>query len=254
MIRRDVEYPKRQEKIDIPGEWLSPLVRAVRANLEFARDLETEIGGYGLHNISPIVPDPGPGTGNDRTHGLSAAVVEFSSLFTRLVSFDPSAAKSECDGWPKNDGSIFSRLRIWAASLPAFLTPDEVSNIFCQLDDDSFWGCDHQRDLLLALAARWKDLTKEARTAIEDRLLAGRPRRNGKSDDDYTEHAAHVVLSRISWLRQKGCQFESDLEAKTTALRAKAPEWKPEYAASAAEIDGEPKWLGWSRYHVSAPS
>jgi hypothetical protein len=69
--------------------------------------LENELGGMGLTNISPIVADDAPDIDRSaREQGLSGTVLSFSSLFTRLVELDISAARKEFDTWPTNDDTI----------------------------------------------------------------------------------------------------------------------------------------------------
>jgi hypothetical protein len=61
MLILDVEYPEYIDNANVPDEWLAFAVRELRKNLEHALHLETELGGYGLNNISPIIPDYAPG-------------------------------------------------------------------------------------------------------------------------------------------------------------------------------------------------
>ena len=77
----DVEYPDQGHDIVIPEDWLAVAVPELRKNLDHALQLETELGGYGLKNISPIVPDNDPEHDDyGRSHGLSRHVIFFSSL------------------------------------------------------------------------------------------------------------------------------------------------------------------------------
>ncbi len=52
LVDLDVEFPNQGLDADIPNEWLEPTIREIRKNLEMALILETELGGYGLHNMS----------------------------------------------------------------------------------------------------------------------------------------------------------------------------------------------------------
>ncbi|WP_202365442.1 SIR2 family protein [Mesorhizobium sp. L-2-11] len=109
LIRLDVKYPERHDPINIPDGWLSQTVKALRLNLELAVALENEIGGYGLLSISPIVADETVGDDQyERSHGLSAHVIEYVVILKRLVALDPSAAKSELSAWPIGD-AVFNR-------------------------------------------------------------------------------------------------------------------------------------------------
>ena len=60
MLDLEVEYPPPQFDFKIPDEWLKPVVKGLRQNLERALDLETEIGGYELSKIAPIIPEDPP--------------------------------------------------------------------------------------------------------------------------------------------------------------------------------------------------
>ena len=77
MLALDVEFPIRA-RIVIPDDWLAVAVPELRKNLDHALQLETELGGYGLKNVSPIVPDNDPeDDGYGRTHGLSGMLFSF---------------------------------------------------------------------------------------------------------------------------------------------------------------------------------
>jgi hypothetical protein len=164
MLELDVEYPEPIDDANVPDEWLAFAVRKLRKNLEHALQLETELGGYGLNNISPIIPDDAPdGDRYGRTHGLSGSVISFSLLFERLIKFGITSAKQELEAWPVNDDTIFSRLRIWASGKSELVSAQAFGRVIAELSDDAFWNSYHQRDLLLVLAKRWRDLREQTR-------------------------------------------------------------------------------------------
>jgi SIR2-like domain len=235
LFSRDVGYPDQHGELRVPDAWVAAATKALRENLEYALTLETELGGYGLTSISSIVPDEGRGGSHERTHGLSAAVIEFSSLFSRLVALDASRARQEFDAWSTSDDTIFARLRIWAAGKADLISPADLGRIVGNLSDNVFWDTRHQRDLLLVLADRWNDLDKSARTTIENRLLLGPTRWDDELDDHFSERKAWSTLGRIHWLSKHGCTFGFDLEDVTQLLHSEAPKWRPEYAEAAAE-------------------
>ena len=51
LIHLEVAYLDRIEEINIPDEWVAPIVVVLRKNLETALELETEIGGFGLRSL-----------------------------------------------------------------------------------------------------------------------------------------------------------------------------------------------------------
>ena len=241
----DVKYPYRHNDIQIPDTWVAQTTKELRKNLELALTLETEIGGYGLSDISPIVPDVGgEGARLGRTHGLSGAVLEFSSLFARLIKLNPRSARQEFDTWLKDDDTIFARLRIWAAGQGGLLSATEFRNVIAGLGDDAFWSARHQRDLLFVLAARWIESEEESRKELERRVLAGPPRWDGEEEDSFKKRKAFLALSRITWLSNRGCGLTFDLDATTKRLLLQAPDWKPAYAEKASEsLEGKTGWV-----------
>lgn len=245
MFRLDVKYHDQQNDIEIPDEWLGFAVRELRKNLEHTLQLELEIRGYGLRNISPIIPDDGSSDDSyNRTHGLSGRVISFSSLFARLIELDVSTARQELAAWPINDETIFSRLRIWSSGKAELISPQTLGPHIASLHDGAFWDAYHQRDLLVVLAKRWKELQTDTQSEIEGRLLKGPPKWENEEDDKFTERQAWESINRITWLANAGCQFAFDLETETNKLRSLAPKWKPEYAAKAAKsMEGGRYWV-----------
>lgn len=238
LVQLSVQYADNSQKTDIPAEWLPAIVQSLKRNLEVAVLLEKEIGGYGLMNISPIADDSTvEGDGYERTHGISAEVIMYANIFSRLVEIDRKAAYREFSAWSFQD-EVFARLRIWASGIADLVQSDDFENVARSLTDKSFWDSGHQRDLLLSLAKRWNDLSESARQFLEGRLLGGPPKRSEENEAEFKERSAWSVLTRINWLAASGCRFAFDLvdlETITKSLRQKAPEWKPEYAERAAE-------------------
>ncbi|RKX24245.1 MAG: hypothetical protein DRP47_11680, partial [Candidatus Zixiibacteriota bacterium] len=245
MLKLDVEYPEPIDDVNVPDEWLTFVVRELRKNLEHALQLETELGGYGLNTISPIIPDDTPdGNHYTRMHGLSGIVISFSSFFEYLIKFDTTSAKQELKAWPINDDTIFSRLRIWASGKSELVSAQAFGRVIAGLSDDAFWNSYHQRDLLLVLSKRWCDLSKQTRKEIENRLIQGRSKWDSEDDAEFEERKAWVTLTRLRWLANNGCKFTFDLGAKTKKLQILAPEWNPKYAEKSAEsMEGRIGWV-----------
>ena len=236
MLRLEVEYPELIDDANIPDEWLTFAIRQFRKNLEHAMQLETEIGGYGLNNISPIIPDDASNIGGyGRTDGLSGSVILFSSLFDRLVKYDIKSAKQEIKTWPLDDDTIFCRLRIWASGNSKLVSAKAFGVVISELSDNAFWNNYHKRDLLLVLAKRWRNLGKQTRQKIETRLIQGRSKWEGEDDAEFNQSRAWAILNRLHWLVNNGCEFIFVLDAETKKLQSFAPEWKPEYSVKAAE-------------------
>jgi hypothetical protein len=237
MLQLDVEYPLAISDLNIPDEWLESSVREFRKNLELALQLETEIGGYGLHNISPIIRDNTVNNSSLRIPDLSGSIIFFSSLFERLITFNITLANREFNAWPVNDDTIFSHLRIWAAGWNELISDEAFGSFMVELSDNAFWASYHQRDLLITLAKRWTGLGKKTRQGIENRLLQGRSKREWENDDEFRKNKARDTADRLLWLANNGCEFNFDLSDEIGKLKQIAPEWKPEYISKATNSD-----------------
>jgi hypothetical protein len=235
LLRMDVKYPETHESINVPDEWCAAVAKALRKNLELALALEHEAGGYGLNDISPIVQDDIEGTGYDRTHGLSAAIIRFTVLFSQLLRVNRSAAKQEFLSWPTDDDTIFARLRIWASRRRFIVSDDDFGQFVASLSDAAFWNSYHQRDLLLVVAERWKKLSGASRKLIEQKLLKGPKRWRREKVATFESRRAWSILERVEWLQRSGCKLSSATRAQMKGLRNAVPDWKDEYGAKAAD-------------------
>ena len=227
LIRLEEEYPYHIEEINIPDEWVAPIVVELRKDIETALELETETGG-GLNQVSSIVL--GNNAAGDRTRRLSGAVIKFTSVFERLIQIDLKAARREFSEWSIKDDTIFTRLRIWVAGKSDLVSDDQFGPMLADMSDEAFWDDSHQWDLLHTLSARWNGLSDDIRVEIETRLLKGRSCQQQEKEEDFKEQRALSILARITWLSQKECKLHLNLKEETDRLRGLVPEWNPEDA------------------------
>ena len=219
----------------IPDDLLLRVIPLLRQNLEYAVDLQREVNPAGLPHIPPIEPDPYlAGTSADRDFGINPGVLDFANLFRRLVQHDKAAALCELAAWRQHDDPVFGRLRIWAAGLDKFLDDWGAGEVLANADDAIFWGSRDQRDLLLSLRRRWQSMPADIRATIEKRLLAGPPTIKNLSAAWNRQSRAFATLNRITWLRDQGCVFATNVETTLARLRKVVPQWKPAEAARAA--------------------
>lgn len=250
LLWMDVKYPETHEAITVPDEWCVVVVRVLRQNLELALALEQEIGGYGLSSISPIVQDSIEGSDYHRTHGLSAAVIRFSELFSQLSKANRAAAKREFLSWLTDDDTIFARLRIWASGKRSIVSDDDFGQFVASLSDGAFWNSAHQRDLLLVLANRWRKLSGESRKLIEEKLMIGPKRWPREKIAAFDSRRAWAILNRIQWLQNSGCKLSASTRGQVKLLRAAAPDWKEDYGGKAAEsLEGRTGWVKTNTNH-----
>lgn len=234
LVHVDVKYHAHHDRFDIPHEKLVAVIREVRAALESAVVLESELGGFGLTDIVPIEPDPNlQGDATTRTFGLAVLFLFFVQLFRQLADYDVIAAKAEYESWSKEEDYVFARLRIWVGGLSNVLTAKEAGQVFLDVPASVFWDQRHQRDLLLALKARWHDLSDEHKASLEQRLLDGAPSWKDEEHVRYSERRARWTLNRIQWLVDQGCKVSDATIEQVETLRSAVPSWTPEYAKSA---------------------
>lgn len=236
LIRLDVKYPDVPQEMSVPDSILARLSAVLRKTLETAVELENEIGGYGLSNLSPINPDNDEEIDSySRSHGLSAWLLYYAMQFQKLITTDKEAGRSEAALWPRDNDTVFARLRIWSLGRPDLVPNRLFASILDTISADAFWDSHHARDLLIAVSARWKTLGASSRKLVEARLLKGPPRWYEEEDEHYFERRAWSIASRLTWLRDQGCEFQFDFEAVIAPLRDQAPKWQPKYAQRAAE-------------------
>lgn len=249
LLWMEVKYPEMHEAITVPDEWCSTVVKALRQNLELALTLEHEIDGYSLSHISPIIQESCEGTDYHRTHGLSAAVIQFSELFSQLTKINKLAAKHEFLSWPTDDDTIFARLRIWASGKRSIVSDDDFGQLIASLSTTIFWDSYHQRDLLLVIAERWEKLSGAPRKLIEQKLLNGPKRWHKEKTGAFRNRQAWSILSRIQWLQNSGCKISSSTNRQAKLLSTVVPDWREDYGVEAA--NSQESRSGWVRTNTN---
>jgi hypothetical protein len=232
LIRADVAYPAHPEEIVVPDELLSRYIRTLRGYLESAVALEMEAAQFFYPMFRPIVPYADPSSSFSAPDGdLPSLVIHYARQLQRLSALNPETAKRELRSWPGPEDGVFRMLHVWAAGQQVLTSPGEAARLLAVLSDEVFWDREVQRDLLVALAARWPELDGEARSAIEAKILAGPNPWEGADPEQYPKYRAHRILSRLEWMRREG------LEAgfSTSEVRARLLEEVPGWTAEDAE-------------------
>jgi len=237
ILKIEVEYPEITDEVSIPSEWLAIAVREYRKNLEYVLQLDKEVVLYDLYNIDSIFPGPDPNHDDiGRTYGLSGYIIQFSNLFRKLIDYNPALAMKEFDSWPDDDGTIFTRLRIWVCGKGELVPSQLFDKTMMNLSDDVFWNGRAQRDILYVIKKRWSDSSARTRKRIENRILKGANKWDGEENENYIDIKARYTLNRLVWLSDNGCIFSFDLEKKIKEIQKLAPSWKREHSANAAGI------------------
>ena len=235
MVRVEVEYGEGIRSVEVPDHMLASIVPKLRNALMLAQDLENRYGA--LTDICSIEQDEKhPDEGDDdfhRQYKLSGHVIRFAELFRQLADRAPEIALHELRSWP-HEGRIFERLRIWAYGLLDIAPASEFARILLSLNDDAFWPFKGARDFLLGLSRRWEEIPEDLRKKMEKRILRGPKNKVWRSTEENIRIKASSSLTRLLWLREKGCVFTFDLDEKVKKLRERAPDWKEEFIAHAA--------------------
>ena len=158
MLSLEVEYPKFENDIHIPEEWLAQVIRELRINLGHAQQLEKEIYGQNPFAIGSILPDDDP---KYETHTQTIGLLGHNQFFQTFRALGKTGYSNSLSGVYRlatNDQSIFDRLRIWIAGMPELVSEQTFLSIMQELHDDIFWDSYSQKDLLQVLFRRWNQL------------------------------------------------------------------------------------------------
>ncbi|MBB4292024.1 hypothetical protein GGE16_004100 [Rhizobium leguminosarum] len=236
LVHVDVEYPDIAAFNDVPMELKSHVLRECRRNLEIAVDLESEIGGFGLSHVSPIIPDDNPEIDRyARSRGLSRLLLSYVSMLSGLIEAYPNSCRHEIDAWPTDDKTVFARLRIWALGNKILVPDQDFLPHFKKISREAFWFPDHQRDLLLSLASRWNDLGIDQRKEVERRLVQGPKRWKREQAQQYEERKNAAIATRVRWIATNTNGLTFDADSYVAKIRLKAPRWEPDWANSATD-------------------
>ncbi|MGO7242878.1 SIR2 family protein [Rhizobium ruizarguesonis] len=229
----NVEYPHPYQDVDFSDADLSFVVSLWRALLVEAEQMERDIGAW--ISLDTTRPDDGQKLGGD-SYGLTGPLIRFTHLMEALEASDEEAARREVGVWETHSGLVFERLRIWAAGRPGLTSIEYAEHVFAALDDEKFWLSDHERDLLFGIRDRWAEMSAEARTSIEERLLRSSiPHFTAKEREEVRENTAMVRLNTLHWFAENGVSFSFNLETERARLLEAAPGWREDFADYTAQ-------------------
>ena len=78
------------------------------------------------------------------------------------------------------------------------------------LSDKAFWEEGYRRELLHLLKSRWHDLPLDKRELVERRLVNGRTRYDGESEEDFEQRRASGSATVLGWLINQGCELDGE--------------------------------------------
>ena len=239
----EVKFPTwHSDMLTIPDEQISVVFRLARRGLERASGLMKDVGQYSF-NLPTFFPEDKAGEvhHDDRAKYL----LWIGTLFFRLSDVDAKLAKQEFLCWPNDDEFHFDKLKVYALSNEKAFDSEFVSNWLLTASLDVFWHSDHRREFLILLKSRWQQFSAVSKERIVQKIIEGPMKWNEEADDDYHRRKAHGPLTILSWLQENECTLPSLACTAIKELEKNVPDWKPNWAKSAADsFEGRTSWVG----------
>ena len=221
-----------RERPEIPDDVLPKVYQIVRRHLELAAGLLEDIG-TSHWKTATFYPEDEPR--ENYINGKSAYLFWFCDLFNRMVETYPELVRADTALWPKEDPFFFNKLHLYAWTFDVLFPGNEVGDGLLSLSDEAFWEEDYRRELLHLLKRRWHELPLNKRELVERRLVKGRARYNGESEEDFKQRRAIGSAKVLGWLINQGCELGGETLDALPDLRSADPRWCPEWDKTADE-------------------
>ena len=192
------------ERPEIPNDVLPKVYQIVRRHLELAAGLLTDIGTSDW-KTSTFYPEDSPG--EYYISDEDAYLFWFRDLLDRMVETYPELVRADVALWPKEDIFFFCKLHLYAWNFDVLFSGDEVGDGLLSLSDEAFWEENYRRELLRLLKCRWHELPSDKRELVERRLVNGRARYGGESEEDFEQRRASGSATVLGWLINQGCEL-----------------------------------------------
>ena len=230
-IHFDVSFlDKHIEQPDIPDDVLPQVYKILRRHLELAAGLLEDIG-TSYRKTATFYPEDEPG--EPFLSDADSYLFWFRDLFDRMVETYPELVKADVALWPKEDPFSFNKLHLYAWTFDVLFSENEVGDGLLSLSDKAFWKEEYRRELLHLLKRRWHELPLDKRELVERRLVNGRARYDGESEEDFEQRRASGSATVLDWLISQGCELGGETRSVLPSLRSADPRWRPEWAETA---------------------
>ncbi len=234
----EVEFPVRStEKLDIPSDALPNVFSALRKGLEIGASLLGDVGDHFWRTATFHPTRKGAG----HLSNTDAYLLWVVSLFDRLVTEHPQAARAEVLQWPLNDPFFFNKLKVYAWMQSNVFNGKEAAEGILSLSDEGFWAYEAQRELLYTLRARWPHFSKVLRGKIEKRILSGPKKWPHEKPKDFRKRKASKSAEILGWLSREGCSVSAATKRAVLSLQKVDKRWNQawiNHADDAHEITG----------------
>ena len=211
---------------DIPDEVLPAVYRIGRRQLELAVGLLGDFDQSAQEKMKFYLRN---NTGAMRGDNPNIYIQWFRDLLSRMVETCPELVRVDMVQWPKEDPYFFDRLRLYVWSFDTLFSGDEVGDGLLSLSDKTFWDSSNSQVLLHLFRDRWQGFSDEKRKLIEDRIIGGREKYEGESDEHYNRWSSIQSARILGWLAIQGCDLSNATKAVLPLLRSAHPDWSPEW-------------------------
>ena len=219
---------------EIPDEVLPAVYRIGRRQLEVAAGLLGELDQRAWESMKFYLRN---NTGAMRGDNPNIYLQWFRDLLSRMVKTRPELVRADMVLWPEEEPFFFDRLRLYAWSFNTLFSGEEVGDGLLSLPNKTFWDNSLRRELLHLLRRRWQELSAEKRRLLEGRIVSGREKYEGESDENYNRWSSIQSAGILGWLAIQGCDLSSETETVLPRLRGAHPDWSPEWDED-ADYDG----------------
>ncbi len=223
----EVAFPHiRDIRPEIPDEVLPAVYRIGRRQLEVAAGLLGELDQRARERMKLYLRNS---TGPMRGDNPNIYLQWFQDLLSQMIETRPEWVRADMVLWPEEDPYFFSGLRLYAWTFNTLFSGDEMGEGLLSLSDTTFWDSSNRRALLHLLRDRWQGLSDEKRKLIEERIIDGRERYKGESDEHHNRWSSILSARILGWLAIQGCELTNATQAALPLLRSAHPDWTPEW-------------------------
>ncbi len=222
------------ERPEIPDDVLPKIYQIVRRHLELAAGLLADIG-TSYWKTSTFYPEDRSGRNYISGESPCAYLSWFRGLFDRMVKTHPELVRADTALWPKEEPFFFNKLHLYAWTFDVLFSGNEVGDGLLSLSNKAFWKENYRRELLHLLKRRWYELPLGKRELVERRLVNGRARYDGESEEDFEQRRSIESAMVLGWLINQGCELSRETLDVLPDLRRADPRWCPEWDETADE-------------------
>jgi len=222
------------QRPEIPNDVLPKIYQIVRRHLELVTGLLADIG-TSYWKTSTFYPEDRPGENYISGESPCAYLFWFRGLFDQMVKAHPELVRADMALWPKEEPFFFNKLHLYAWADEELFSGDEVGDGLLSLSDKGFWEKDYLRELLHLLKRRWHELPSDQRGLVERRLVNGRLRYDGESEENFEQRRPTESAMVLGWLINQGCELSREILDGLPDLRRADPRWCPEWDETADE-------------------